>query len=37
MSGAHGGQTVDFDFRSLGLRITLAGMTKALAEGVVTF
>jgi hypothetical protein len=35
MSDAHGGQTDDF--RSLGQRITLVGMTKAFAEGVVTF
>jgi putative flavoprotein involved in K+ transport len=35
VSGAHGGQTIDF--RRLGQRITLVGMTKAFSDGVVTF
>jgi putative flavoprotein involved in K+ transport len=35
VSGAHGGQTIDF--RRLGQRITLVGMTQAFSDGVVTF
>lgn len=35
VSGAHGGHTVDF--RELGQRITLVGMTKTFADGVVSF
>ena len=35
VSGAHGGHTVDF--RELGQRLTLVGMTKAFNAGVVSF